>query len=338
MKSKQRLVSMLMSLALLVLIISGCSGGGVSSTKANNQADNEGATGTKAADKGKQIVIGAALPDWSDKWLGYLQDGIRKFEKTQNDIKVIYVDGQQDANKQLSQIETFISQKVDAIVFMPVDDATGAAVVDRVKQTKIPIVVVNRPFAGVEKADAFIGSKDIEAGTMQMEEIAKLLGGKGDIAIMMGPMGHAAQIGRTDGDKKVLAKHPDMKVVLEGSASWDRAKGMAMMENWLHSGKEFNAVVSNNDEMAIGAIMAAEAAGKLDKIVFAGVDATPDALEFVKSRKLKVTVYQNADGQGGTALETAVKLAKGEQVEKNIYVPFEIVTPANVDEYIKKWK
>ncbi|WP_199616185.1 sugar ABC transporter substrate-binding protein [Paenibacillus alkalitolerans] len=328
---KPKVSVLLLSLLCLALIFTGCASTATTS-------GGTSASGSNSGDGGKKLVVGAALPDFSDKWLSYLQEGMKKYEATQSDVQVNYVDAQNDASKQLSQIETFISQKVNAIVIVPVDTVSAVDIVDKANQANIPIVVVNRYFDGVEKATAYAGSESITAGVMQMEEVAKLLGGKGSIAIMRGQSGHEAEIKRTEGNKQIIEKHPDMKIVLEGTASWDRAKGMALMENWLNSGKKIDAVVSNNDEMAIGAIMAAEAAGKEKDIVFAGVDATPDALEYVKSGKLQVTVFQNADGQGRAGLETAIKAARGETVEKNVFVPYELVTKDNVEEYIKKWQ
>lgn len=118
-----------------------------------------------------------------------------------------------------------------------------------------------------------------------MEEVEKLLNGKGNIAIMDGQMGHEAQIKRTEGNKQIISKHPDMKVVLENTAEWNREKGLNLMVNWLQSGKKIDAVVANNDEMAIGAIMALKEKGKLKDVLVAGVDATPAALKLVKALK-----------------------------------------------------
>lgn len=320
-----------LSFVCLALIFSGCASGGASGPQADSGQPN-------AASGDKEVTIGVALPDFSDKWLSYLQDGMKKYAETEKDVQVTYVDAQNDANKQLSQIENFIAQKVDAIAIVPVDTVSAVDMVDRANKANIPIIVVNRQYDGVDKATSYVGSESLKSGIIQMEEVAKLLGGKGNIAIMNGQMGHEAQIKRTEGNKQIIAQHPDMKIVLEGTGAFDRAKGMALMENWLNSGQHIDAVVANNDEMAIGAIMAAEAAGKADQILFAGIDATPDALEFVKSGKLKVTVFQNAEGQGRSALETAIKAARGEQVEKLVYIPYELVTTDNVDEYIEKWK
>jgi inositol transport system substrate-binding protein len=322
---EQKNVLWWMIVFLITALVVGCG--------ANQETVQQGASG-----KTDKIVIGAALPDFDDKWLSYLQDGMKQYEKTQENVEVIYVDAMNDANKQLSQVENFIQQKVNAIVLIPVDTTSAPNMVEKANQANLPIVVVNRQYDGVEAATAYVGSESIKAGLMEMEEVAKLLGGKGNIAIMNGQMGHEAQIKRTEGNKQIIEKYPDMKVVLEGTGEWDRAKGMALMENWLQSGKKIDAVVSNNDEMAIGAIMALEAAGKLKDVVVAGVDATPDALEYVKAGKLQVTVFQNASAQGKGGLEVAIKAAKGEKVEKFNWIPYELVTKENVEEYVKKWQ
>ena len=106
------------------------------------------------------------------------------------------------------------------------------------------------------------------------------------------------------------------------------------MENWLASGDQIDAVASNNDEMAIGAIQAVEAAGKLGEIIVGGVDASPDALQEMDKKRLNVTVFQNAKGQGEGGIKVAIALAKGESVEKYTWIPFELVTPENYKNYM----
>lgn len=318
-------------LLIIGVLIAGCGG-------TSGEAQGDAGQGQETSENGDKIVIGAALPDFDDKWLSYLQDGIKEYEESQENVEVIYVDAMNDPAQQLSQVENFIQQQVDAILMVPVDTVSAPGIVEQANSADIPIVIVNRYFEGVEEATAYVGSESIEAGKMQMEEVAKLLDGKGNIAIMNGMMGHEAQIMRTEGNKQVIEEYPDLEIVLEGTAEWDRDQGMALMENWLQSGQEIDAVVANNDEMAIGAIMALEAQGKLDDVVVAGVDATKDALEYVQSGKLDVTVFQDPWGQGGGGLEIAVKAAKGEEVEQLNWVPYELVTKDNVEEYVKKWE
>ena len=109
------------------------------------------------------------------------------------------------------------------------------------------------------------------------------------------------------------------------------------MNNWLVAGTQIDAVVANNDEMAIGAILALQQAGKdPKKVVVAGIDATADALAEMEKGNLDVTVFQDAKGQGTGSVETAVKLIKGEKVESFVWIPFELVTAENYKEYLNK--
>ena len=274
------------------------------------------------------------------KWLSYLYDAIKEYDQQHDEVEVKMVDAKNDSNTQLKQVEQFVVEGVDAIVTIPVETSSVKPLVNVAKQANIPIVVVNRLPEGdvVNQIDAYVGSESIQAGRLQMEEIAKMLNQKGNIAIINGELGHEAAVKRTEGNKEVINKHSGMKVVREGTAKWQRADGMKLMENWIQSGEKIDAVVSNNDEMAIGAIMALERAGKLDQVLVAGVDGTPDALKYIQQGKLKVSVFQDPVKQGQGGIETAVKLAKGEKLkEKMIWVPYELITKDNVQDYVKRW-
>lgn len=292
--------------------------------------------GCSGEDSNKK-VIGISLQNFTDEFRSYIIEAMEEEEKKHPDIEFVYADAQNDSSTQKGDIETFIGRGVDAIIFTPVDTVAAVDIVETVNAADIPLIVLNQTFDGAEKAAAYVGSESIESGILQMEEVAKLLNGKGNIAIMDGTLGHEAQIKRTEGDMQIIKENPDMKVVKQGSANWSRPEGMELMENWLQSSEKIDAVVANNDEMAIGAIMALEAEGKLKDTVVAGIDATPAALDMMKEGKLKVTVFQDAVGQGKASIETAVKAAKGEDVEDAI-IPYQLVTPENVDEFAAKYK
>jgi inositol transport system substrate-binding protein len=155
----------------------------------------------------------------------------------------------------------------------------------------------------------------------------------------MGELSNQAARMRTKDVHDVVATDncKGIEILEEQTANWSRTEGSDLMTNWLSSGIEFDAVISNNDEMAIGAIQALKAAGKdLSKIVIGGVDATQDALAAMQAGDLDVTVFQDAAGQGKGALDAALKLAKGEKVEKKVYIPFQLVTPDNVKDFVAK--
>jgi inositol transport system substrate-binding protein len=257
-------------------------------------------------------------------------------------VTVQIEDAKDDVSKQLSQVQNFIANGVDAIIVNPVDTSATAAITRAATDAGIPLVYVNREPGDVEKLGpkaAFVGSNEVESGTLEAKEICKLLGGKGNILVIEGQLSNQAAVQRTKDIHEVIAT-PDcsgIKIIAEQTAEWDRTKGQNLMTNWLSKGMQFDAVVSNNDEMVIGAIQAMKSAGvDTKKAVVGGVDATQDALASMKAGDLKVTVFQDAAGQGKGAVDTALKLAKGEKVDKKVYIPFQLVTPANIDQFVKK--
>jgi len=165
--------------------------------------------------------------------------------------------------------------------------------------------------------------------------VAKKLNGKGNVAILMGSMGTAPQIGRTQGTKDVIAKYPGMKVVREQTANFSRPDAVTVVENWLASGEKIDAIVANNDEMAIGAVIVLEEKKMKDKVVVTGVDATSDAMKFIADKRLDMTVFQNGGAQGRGAVQTAIKLVNKQSVPTFTAIPFEQVTYDNYKKYLK---
>ena len=185
------------------------------------------------------------------------------------------------------------------------------------------------------KPTAFVGSRDEESARIAMSFVAEKLGGKGGVLMMHGYMGQAAQIKRDAGAREVLAKHPEMKLLTAQTAEWDRAKAVTLMENWLQSyGDQVDAVFAQNDEMAMGALLAIERAGKKGEILVVGVDAIADALQAVKDGRLDATVFQDGVGQARSALQAAIALSKGEVVKEEVFIPFQLVTKENVNDFM----
>ena len=144
----------------------------------------------------------------------------------------------------------------------------------------------------------YVGSDSLYAGTVEMQELAELAGGKGNVVILIGDPANEAAVLRTQGCKDVVAENPGMKVTKEQSGNWYREEGLAIMENWIQSGDPIDVVCANNDEMALGAIEALKNADMLDDVLVGGVDATADALAAMQAGELEVTVFQDADGPG----------------------------------------
>lgn len=285
----------------------------------------------------KKIKIGVCFSGLGG-YGSYMLSEMKNYSKSLNDVEVLFVDAKHDSNTQLAQVEDFISQRVDVIVVNPVYTDATKAITDKAKVARIPIISFMLPFENQNDAASFIRPDSKQSGTLQMEYLAKKMNFKGNVAVIMGPIEDMAQRLRTEAYREVVAKYPEMKIVAEQTADWDRARGKALMESWFQAGKEIDGVACNNDEMAIGALLAVESAGKLDKIMVSGIDGTPEALNYLKSGKLTFTLFQDASKIGKSTLETAVKAARGDKVEEKINIQNELVTPENVDVYIAKWK
>jgi inositol transport system substrate-binding protein len=284
--------------------------------------------------------IGLAMAQL-DTFLTILKDGtLDAAKKAGATIQV--EDAQNDVGKQLSQIQNFIAQKVDAIIVNPVDTDATPKMTKMVADAKIPLIYVNRKPVDFEKLPAgvaFVASDERVSGTLETKEVCRVLKGKGNIVVLMGELSNEAARTRTKDIEEVVAT-PDcsgIKILDKREGKWSRTSAQDIVTNWLSSGTKFDAIVANNDEMALGAINALKAAKKwTPDFMVAGIDATPDALASMKAGDIKVTVFQNAAGQGTGAIDAAIKLIKKQPVERFVNVPFELVTPSNLSKYMGK--
>jgi inositol transport system substrate-binding protein len=293
-------------------------------------------TGSACAEK-----IGVSMALFDDNFLTVLRNGMKDYAATQKGVDIQFEDAQNDIGKQLNQIQNFIAQGVDAIIVNPVDTDATPKMTALATAAGVPLVYVNRMPADktLPAKVSFVGSDEKQSGTLEMQEVCKLMGGKGDIVIMMGELSNQAARQRTQDVDDVIKTSgcSGIKVIERQTGNWKRTEGTDLMTNWISAGLKPAAIVSNNDEMAVGAIQALKQAGvPMDKIIVAGVDATQDALAAMKAGELDVTVFQNAAAQGKGAVDTALKIAKGEKVESLVWIPFELVTPANMAGYMAK--
>lgn len=298
---------------------------GCGSREAELETGGAGGTG--------EVVVGVSLLNLSSEFIVMLDRAMEAKAAEMGGVKLLVNDAQRNAERQVQQVERWVAQGVDVIILNPCEVEASSPAVDRAREAGIPIVNVNSETRS--EPDAFVGSRDEESARLAMGYIAERLGGKGKVLMMHGFMGQAAQLKRAQGAREVLEQNPGIELLAEQTAEWDRAKAMSLMENWIQSlGGEFQAVFAQNDEMAMGALLALEQAGLADEVVVVGVDAIADAVQAVKDGRLDATVFQDAAGQGGTAVETAVKLARGEPLERQVFIPFQLVTRDNVMQVI----
>ena len=290
--------------------------------------------------------IGVSMAKFDDNFLTVLRNGLQAHADKIGE-KVQIEDAKDDVAKQLDQINNFIASGVTAIIVNPVDTSATQAMSDAAAKAKIPLVYVNRQPVNVDTLpdnQAFVASNEADSGTLETKEICRMLKEAGkteaNVYVMEGQLSNQAAVQRTKDIHEVIGGADcgvKITIIDEQTANWSRDEAQTLMTNWLSTGKAFDAVIANNDEMAIGAIQSMKAA-KIDMkvMIVGGVDATQDALAAMAAGDLDVTVFQDAAGQGAGAVDTAVKLSKGEKVDKKVYIPFQLVTPANMADYVKK--
>jgi inositol transport system substrate-binding protein len=324
--TKSRLFSLLLASTVAIpLVLTGC-GSKPTETQAVKQTGSSGE---------KKLKIGVTHYALKNEFTVLVSEAQKK-KAAELGVEIEVFGADYDVNTQLGQFENMIAKKYDAIIFSPVDAQAMAVAVDKAVAAKIPVIGVNTRVDS-DKLTSYAGSQDVTAGEMEMKHLAEKMGGKGNIVIIEGPIGQSAQIQRREGIHKVLAQYPDIKVLSEKTGNWSRSEGLTLMENWLQAfpGK-INGVCAQNDEMALGAIKALEGAKLLDKVPVVGVDGIADGLAAVKEGKLSATAFQDAQGQGEKSVELAVKALKGETLEKNYWIPFELVTKDTIDAFMKK--
>ena len=290
-------------------------------------------------------TIGVSMARFDDNFLTVLRNGIETYAGTLEGVEVQIEDAQNDVAKQLDQINNFVASGVDAIIVNAVDTSATQAMSDAAAAAGVPLVYVNRQPINVDTLpdnQAFVASNEVDSGTLETMEVCRLLAeaGKMDaqIYVMMGELSNQAAVQRTADIHDVMASGNcavTLNIIDEQTANWSRDEAQNLMTNWLSTGTAFDAVIANNDEMALGAIQAMKAAGiDMATVIVGGVDATQDAMAAMQAGDQDVTVFQDAAGQGSGSLDAALALVRGDAVEQKVYVPFQLVTPANVADFL----
>lgn len=283
--------------------------------------------------------IGVSMAYFDQNFLTIIRQAIDKEAKARG-LETQFEDARGDVGRQTDQVQSFIGSGVDAIIVDPVDSASTPVLAKLAQQAKIPLVFVNRSPGNkaLPPGVVFVGSDERESGVLQMEALAKMANYRGNVAIMIGNLTDAGALQRTKDVEQVVAKYPNMKVVLKQTANYSRSEGVDLMINWLSNGEDIDIVAANNDEMAIGATMAIAQTKPNKTILIGGIDATPDGLKSLAKGGMQVTVFQDGIGQGKKSVEVAQRLMKGEKVDSHQCIPFELVTKQNMQQYVEKSK
>jgi len=323
-----KLLAFILSLVML-FSLTACASGTVAP---DSLAAPSAAESTADDSNGDKLVLGMTLYSLKNEFTVRLANAATAKAKEMGAEIKIY-DGNYDPSTQINQIETMISDGVDGIILNPQDIEALAVGVDKAAAAGIPVVGVNTRVKS-DKLTSYVGSIDVYAGELEMQYIVDLIGETGNIVIIEGPMGQSAQIERRQGIQNILDKYPGITVLAEKTANWSRSEAMTIMENWLQAFDKIDAVIGENDEMALGARQAIEAKG-LD-IPAIGVDGITDALKAVESGSMVASIFQDGAGQGSKAVEVLIAAIKGEAVDAEYWIDFEPVTTDNVAEFMQK--
>ncbi|MBY0221553.1 MULTISPECIES: ribose ABC transporter substrate-binding protein RbsB [Sporosarcina] len=299
-------------LMVVVLVLAACS---TEQPGSKSSSDNEDA----GKDGDKEFKIGLSVSTLNNPFFVTLSEGAKEQAK-ESGAKIIVVDAQDDASKQASDVEDLIQQGVDLLIINPTDSEAVVSAVESANNSNIPVITVDRSAEGGEVV-SHIASDNKAGGVLAGEYLLELLGENAKVAELEGIAGSSAARDRGEGFNEAVDGKVD--IVAKQTANFNRAEGLTVMENILQANPEITGVFAHNDEMALGALEAIQSAGK--DIVVIGFDATDDAVKSVKDGKLAATIAQKPEEIGKKAMEAAVAVLNGEDVDADIPVDLELI-------------
>lgn len=299
---------------LMIIVLAGCSLEPPEWAKPNPNKSNG------------QKKIGLSISTLNNPFFVSLKDGVMAEAKKQG-IQVIVVDAQNDSAKQTNDVDDLIQQGVSALLINPADSAAISTAVQSANSVGIPVITLDRSADKGEVA-ALVASDNVKGGRMAAEYFVEQLGEGAKVIELEGVPGASATRERGKGFHEVADKQLD--VVSKQSADFDRSKGLNVMENLLQGNPNVQAVFAHNDEMALGAIEAIQSSGKDIPVI--GFDGNDDAIKSIQDGKLTATVAQQPILIGQLALQAALDVLSGKQVESSIPAELKLVTKENVNE------
>jgi ribose transport system substrate-binding protein len=324
--NKLKVVSLIA--VLLVAALAGC----------ERKPANSGGGNTANGGSGKK-TIGFAQSETDNPWrIAETKSMQDEAAKRADKFDFVLTNAQGQTSKQVSDVEDLIARRVDAIFLVPREAEGLTAALQRAKEAKIPVILIDREHNGTAGVDfvTFIGSNFVEEGQRVGEWVVNNTGGNAGVVVLEGNAGASVARDRNKGFRDVVDKVPGIKVLASQPADFKRANGQAVMENLIQAhGKNITVVYAHNDEMALGAIQALKTAGmnpgKDVKVV--SVDGQRSALEAIIAGDLNVSVECNPRF-GPIAFDTIEKYFRGEQIPPKIIVPDRLFDASNAAQFV----
>jgi ribose transport system substrate-binding protein len=284
------------------------------------------------AARGQEIqprwTIGMSQCNLGEPWRVQMNADIRKAAEAHPEIKVVYKDAQNDTLKQRAHVEEFVSAKVNLLIISPKEAQPLTPPVAAAMDAGIPVIVLDRRVVG-DKYTCFIGADNLKIGRAAGRWIAERLGGKGNLVELKGLMTSTPGQDRNAGFREGI-QGTDLKIVFEADMKWLEPNARKEMESALARFPDIRLVYAHNDPGAHGAYLAAKAAGREKDMLFVGIDALPQEGRAYVKQGILTASFEYPTG-GAEAIETALKIVKGEKVEKEIVLPSRVFTADNVD-------
>jgi ribose transport system substrate-binding protein len=284
----------------------------------------------------KTVEIAFVTKALDSEWWQRVKAGADEAARAAPGVRLSVLAPEREVNidQQVSILENQITKGVSALAVAPAGASEVLPVLEKAKAAGIPVLIVDTDINWPSKL-SYIGADNQHAGRLAGEFIARLLGGKGKVAVIRGILGVATHEDRLAGFREAIAKSPEIVCVAVQPANSERALGMSVMENILTSHPDVRAVFATNDQMALGAVEAVAARNLTGKVAVVGVDATSEAVRAVQAGRLTADVAMHPELLGRYAVEAAIKAARGEPVGKRIDTGEELVTSENAAQFLR---
>jgi len=292
-------------LVMAIFVLSSCD---------QSEKTGEAGRGDSQSSMKTEYLVGFSQCTIEDPWRVHMNEQIKEAAAKHLEIELIIANGENRNAKQIADVENFIVRGVDAIIISPREAAPLTPAVERAYDRGIPVVVLDRKVLG-EKYSVFIGASNREIGKKAGEYIVDKLGGDGKVVEIQGILGATATIERHEGFREAI-KDTDIEVIYDQSGDYKRNPAKQIMDNALQALEDIDAVYAHNDEMAIGAFLAAKAVGRQDEMIFAGIDGQGEAVSMIRAGDLDATfVYPNGAAE---AVDLVLRILHGETVPKQV--------------------
>lgn len=292
-------------------------------------------SGCGSQDSQESYKIAFLPTDSSATFAAWLSQEIQKECDKRPEYELTVLDSKNTLSTQLDNLENCAAQGYDYIILHPLEPDAEAEIVDSYIEQGTPIMMINQSDGG-SKLASNVDCDPIEQGKIVANIAVEKLPENGKVVVLLGPSGNSHSIGRREGFEQVLfSKRPDIEILDEQIADWEKSKGMSFMEDWMQTYPQIDAIISMNDAMALGALEAAKDANKTEGLTAYGVDGLADAVLSIQEGGLTATCVQNAKTFAETGFEIIDKVLAGEAEFEKVIIDGELIDTNNMEDWIK---